>query len=326
MFSSKRFSQWRTLAAQALVAFSLLLALAVLPVGSVPAQAAPAKPFPEVIPLPNGFQPEGIVAGRGTDFYVGSLATGAVYKGNLRTGQGDVLVPPHADRIAVGLAFDPRTDYLFVAGGPTGQLYVYDTASGADVADFQLAAPGTGFINDVIVTGHAAYVTNSFDDVLYKLPLAPNGALPDPSEVEEIDLPDEFENEGFNANGIEATPNGKLVVIVHSGLGALYRFDTESGEITQIDLGGGEVPSGDGLLLQGRTLYVVQNFLNQIAVVELDPDLRSGEVVDTLTDPDFRIPTTVAGFGNALYAVNARFDVADPDMDTEYKVVKLCRR
>ena len=30
------------------------------------AAAAPAAPFPEVIPLPNGFQPEGVVMGRGT--------------------------------------------------------------------------------------------------------------------------------------------------------------------------------------------------------------------------------------------------------------------
>jgi len=110
--------------------------------------------------------------------------------------------------------------------------------------------------------------------------------------------------------------------VVHSTLGTLYRFDTESGEIAMIDLAGGSVSSGDGLVLEGKTLYVVQNFLNQIAVVELEPGLFSGEVVGTLTDPDFDIPTTVAGFGNALYAVNARFSTP-PTPETEYDVVRL---
>jgi hypothetical protein len=85
------------------------------------------------------------------------------------------------------------------------------------------------------------------------------------------------------------------------------------------------VTAGDGLLLDGRTLYVMRNRLNEIAVVELDRTLTSGEVVDTITDPDFRVPTTIAGFGNSLYAVNARFGT-DPTPDTEYEVVRVLRR
>jgi hypothetical protein len=321
MFTSEFLNRRRVVAAQAIVVASLLLALAVLPAWSAPAKAA--KPFPEVIPLPNGFQPEGIVAGRGTDFYVGSLAGGAIYKGDFRTGAGDILVDaPPDERVAVGLAFDPRTDYLFVAGGPTGQAYVYHAVSGEEVADFQLTDRTARFVNDVIITGKAAYFTDSFQALLYRLPLAPNGELPDAPAIEEIELPTEFAGPGFNANGIEATANGKVLVVVHGTLGTLYRFDTESGEIAMIDLAGGSVSSGDGLLLEGKTLYVVQNFLNQIAVVELEPGLFSGEVVGTLTDPDFDIPTTVAGFGNALYAVNARFSTP-PTPETEYDVVRL---
>jgi sugar lactone lactonase YvrE len=99
---------------------------------------------------------------------------------------------------------------------------------------------------------------------------------------------------------------------VHSSLGVLYRIDPATGAATTIDLGGASVPSGDGILLQGRTLYVVQNFLNQVAVVELDPGLASGAIVDTIVSDGFRIPTTVARAGNRLYLVNARFDVAFP--------------
>ena len=53
-----------------------------------------SHPFPAVIQLPIGFQPEGIEIGRGTTFYVGSVATGAIFRGDLRTGAGGVFVSP----------------------------------------------------------------------------------------------------------------------------------------------------------------------------------------------------------------------------------------
>lgn len=308
------------------LAVVLLLAMLgpmVMPVSAAPAK--PGEPFPKILPLPDGFRPEGIVTGRGTDYYVGSLADGAIYRGDLRTGEGDLLVTPPPGRVAVGLAFDPGCNALFVAGGPTGQVYVYDASSGAERAAYQFTAPGAGFVNDVIVTQDAAYFTNSFQAVLYRLPLAPGEGLPDPADVDVIPLPDEFAMGGFAANGIEATRDGRLLVVVHSGLGTLYRIDTASWEATPIDLGGEAVPSGDGLLLQGRTLYVVQNVLNQIAVVKLEPGWASGTVMDRLMDPDFRVPTTVAGFGDALYAVNARFDIT-PGPDTEFEVVRVAEQ
>jgi sugar lactone lactonase YvrE len=100
--------------------------------------------------------------------------------------------------------------------------------------------------------------------------------------------------------------------------------DPTTGTATRIDLGTGSVPNGDGILLQGKTLYVVQNVLNQIAVVKLDPDFTSGTIVDTITSPSFRVPTTIAKFGDALYAVNARFDTP-PTPDSEYEVVRVTR-
>jgi hypothetical protein len=89
-------------------------------------------------------------------------------------------------------------------------------------------------------------------------------------------------------------------------------------------MGGGGLPSGDGILLHDKTVYVVQNFLNQIAVVQLEPDFGSGTVVHTISDANFRIPTTIAKLGDALYAVNARFD-ATPEPGTEYEVVQVSK-
>lgn len=120
----------------------------------------------------------------------------------------------------------------------------------------------------MIVTREAAYFTDSFHSVLYQLPLGHGGELPDPSAVEEIALSGDFEfvPNAFNANGIEATPNGHALIVVNSANGMLYKVDPASGETTRIDLGADAVLNGDGILLVGRTLYVVQNFLNQIAV------------------------------------------------------------
>ena len=89
--------------------------------------------FPNIIPVPDGFYPEGIAVGRGTDFFVGSMLDGDIYRGDLRTGEGAVLVQKEVldGDIAVGLAVDRRTNYLFVAGG-FGTARVYDAGTGGD--------------------------------------------------------------------------------------------------------------------------------------------------------------------------------------------------
>jgi streptogramin lyase len=281
--------------------------------------------FPSLIPLPNGFQPEGIAVGRGSEFFVGSIPTGAIYRGDLRTGEGEALVPPQAGRSAIGLSLDERANYLFAAGGPTGNGYVYDATTGANVATYSLTAPGT-FVNDVVVTRDAAYLTDSFRPFIYRIPLSAGGVLPDPTAVEEVALGGDFVfvPGAFNTNGIDATPNGKWLVIVNSTLGTLYRVDPQTGDASLIDLGGGAVPNGDGIWLDGKTLYVVQNSLNQVAVVQLNPELTAGEITGLVTDPDLDVPTTLAEFGSNLYAVNARFSTP-PMPDTGYDVVKVSK-
>jgi sugar lactone lactonase YvrE len=299
----------------------LTLLLIVLSVTMIAAD----KTFPEVISLPNGFRPEGIAIGKGSTFYVGSIPTGAVYSGDLRTGEGHILVPPQEGRAAIGLKYDERTGLLFVAGGPTGFAYVYDGQTGAGVAAISLTPPSPDtFINDVVVTNDAAYFTSSRQQVLYRVRLEHNGHLPTPAVAEPLPLSGDyvFTPGQFNANGITATPNGKTLIIVNSVDGVLYNVDPNTGAATRIDLGGDAVPNGDGILLQGNTLYVVQNQLNQIAVIELNHDLTSGTIVETITNPSFDVPTTIARFGNALYAVNARFSTP-PTPDTTYNVIRV---
>lgn len=290
-------------------------------------QAAPARPHhpPETIPLPAGFQPEGIASGPGGTLLVGSIPTGAIYRIDPRSGDGEILVEPQTGRAAIGLKRDRRTDNIYVAGGPTGRVFVYDADTGADVAEFQASEDPSSFVNDMVVTRRAVYFTDSFLPVLYRLPLRPNGEIA--GELETLPLSGDYEflPGEFNSNGIVASDDGKWLIVVHSTLGVLYRVDAATGEATLIDVEGDAASNGDGLLLDGCKLYVVQNFSNQVAVVRLSRDLSSGTLVDTLLDDDFDVPTTIARVGHSLYAVNARFSTpATPE--TTYDVVRVDTR
>jgi hypothetical protein len=271
-----------------------------------------ARPFPDLIPLPSDFGPEGIAVGHGTTFYAGSLAAstrGQILVGDLRTGETAILVP--SDGVpAIGMKHDARSNLLFVARGGSGMGTVFDAASADVVASYQLQAAPT-FINDVVITREAAYFTDSQAPFLYRVELGPAG---EPSaDATPIPLPGTF-----RTNGIAATRNGKHLFVVNGATAQLHLLDTVTHTPAPVDLGGGTLPNADGLWLDGKTLYVVQNTRNQIAVVELSPDYLSGAIVRVITEPFTsnpltKVPTTIAGFGNALYAVTAGFAAPSPD-------------
>jgi sugar lactone lactonase YvrE len=290
--------------------------LRVLALAAVSAAAA----FPQVIQLPRGFQPEGIEIGKGTTFYVGSVANGAIYRGNLRTGTGAILVAGQSGRAATGIELD-RFNRLFVAGAGTGDASVYNARTGALIRTYDFAG-GDTFINDAVVTRNAAYFTDSRKALLYVVPIGSGGVL---GSSRTLPLTGDFSlANGFNLNGIDATANGMTLVAVQSSTGKLFRIDPNSGVTRAISLGGESVPNGDGILLTGKTLYVVQNQLNRVAVIALSSDLASGRVVTRLADPDFAVPTTIDDHGRRLYAVNARFGIANPS-GAEFQVVQLSK-
>jgi sugar lactone lactonase YvrE len=288
--------------------------LALVGVGAGITAVEAASP-PHRIPLPRGWFPEGIAIGHGNALYVGSIPTGSIYRANARTGDGGVFIDGAQGRSAIGLSIAHRK--LFVAGGETGQAYVYNARSGNEVATYQLVR-GPTFVNDVIATKGAAWFTDSVNPVLYRVPLRRNGAPGDAGDVETVALSGDIKYQaGFNVNGIEATPNGEHLVIVQSNTGLLFKVDADTGEATRIDLGGKKVVNGDGILLDGRRLFVVQNQFNQVAVVKLDRGLLAGEIVQRLRDPSFDVPTTVARAHGRLYLVNARFNTP-PTAGTRY--------
>lgn len=321
----------------ALPALSLILSLGL-------SNSATAQSFPKTIPLPNnalyGFQPEGISLGDGHIAYVGSLADGSIYEADLRTGAGSLLVQGSlGTMLAVGLDFDESSGYLFVAGGIFGDGRVYDTKTGELVAQLPLGLPGASWINDVVVTRDVAYFTDSFGPHIYSGPHIYKVALDSQGApvgtVQPLTLggdwfdvfPDPPEELVINANGIVATPDNGTLIVVNSASGRLYTVDPDTGLATEIDLGGVGVPAGDGLVLKGKTLYVVQNLLNQVSVFTLSPDYSAATHTQTLTDADFKIPSTADNFGPWLYVVNARFDVCFPleycGPDKQFDIVRV---
>ena len=279
--------------------------------------------WPNQIFIPKGFEAEGIELGKGHDFFVGAFSysgdltqAGSVYKGNLCTGEGAVLVQQKG-RLLSGLSYDERTDYLYAGikdpgvfeGNFTNQgVAILDGTSGELVQEIIF---GDGIeINDALVTSDAVYLTDSLNPALYKVPLDGNGQ---PSAAwEKIELSDfvmDYTGLGFNANGLVGDFDGKELVVVNVTTGVLYKIDTESGASTPIEIDGDEglFPDGDGLVMDGRRLYIMQNFAQKIAVVELSDDLSRGTFVENLVSDKFAIPTTIIGFEDHIYAVNTDF-------------------
>ncbi|WP_241521835.1 hypothetical protein [Arthrobacter pityocampae] len=311
-----------TRAAVALAATALLLPAAgavAAPSTSLPASVASHRHQDTSIPLPGASSAEGIAKGEGSTFYAGDLGLGDIFRGDIRKGTAELFIDAPDGRAAVGLKADVRNDLLFVSGGGTGQAYVYDTETGAAVADFQLAT-GDAFINDVTLTRDGAYFTDSRSAELYFVPVGDHGELGEPETIA-LSGPAAVVTPGFNLNGITSVGRGRTLIVAHSANHAIYTVDPETG--VSADIATGALPNVDGILAKGDTVYAVQNRINQVSRIDLSKDLTRGEVEDVITSPLFNVPTTVALFGNTLALVNAKFGVVDPG---GYEVVTVSAR
>jgi sugar lactone lactonase YvrE len=306
----------------------ILLALPIL------SASAGDKPFPKTIDTPVGSAPEGFTIGKGHTAYNGSV-DGSVYKIDLRSGQGEILVAADSDSTdcrKLGMRVDPRTNYLFIAGCVYGNAYVYDADDGTLVMEYQLSPPFIGAINDLAITEDAVYFTDSFRPVLYRLPLSEDGALPESDvDIEEIPLPDEFILDFDNdfccgGNGIVATPNGETLIIGHSNLAILYRMDLTTYEVDPISIDPPLDGFLDGIAMRGHTLYImtptVPSPVDRIQVVALDKGMLSGDIEGIITDPELDDVASGAIFGNSLYVNNARYSQY-PWVGTEFWITKL---
>lgn len=261
-------------------------------------------PGAEIYPEGVAYQPET------GNFFVGSTTDGAVFRGSVEnSGEMEVFLEPGSDgrETAVGMKVD-EMGRLFIAGGDTGRISVYDATSGSLIRLLETPSAGMTLINDVAVTPDgSAYFTDSMRPVLFKVP-ASGGAVGDVESWIDLEGTAIEYGEGFNLNGIAATKDGRYLITVQSNTGKLFRIDTQSKEVMEIDLGGETLENGDGILLDGQTLYVVRNQQALIVPVELSEDFTSGEVGEGFTDPSLAYPTTIAKYDNRLLVVNSQFD------------------
>lgn len=287
---------------------------AALVVAPSPAVAAAG---PDRIDLVTGSMPEGIAAGPGTTFFAGARSDGAVYAGDVTTGVVELLVAGDGEGPAVGLLYDARSGLLWVAGGNGGDITAYDAETGEVV--FRQVVEGAGFLNDLVITDDAVYVTDSFRNRLTVITLD-SQAFPD--ESRQLVLSGDYvQPAGFGANGIRELPSGDLVLV--SG-GVLYAVDPATGTADIIEVSGRQLAGGDGLVIDGSTLYVVNGYGgDEVAVLRLSADSGSAQAVGVVRAQELDRPTTGAIVDGALYVVNGRFQTLGQNPEAAVYVTKL---
>lgn len=251
--------------------------------------------------------PEGVAYDAASgDFYVSNSEDGTIYRSNVTEGpeEAEVFLEGRTDgrSIVFGMKVDEQ-GRLFAAGGSTGRAFVYDTATGDLIKAFDTNPNGQTLMNDVTVTQDAAYFTDSFRPTLFRVSLTDENV----GEIEPwLDLsgtPIEY-GEGNNLDGIAATPDGRYLIVAQPTTRNLYRIDTNTEQVTQIDLGGEDISAVNGIWLEDQNLYAASDETDEIFPVELSEDFTSGTVGEPFTDPSLEFPTTIAKHDEGLLVVN----------------------
>lgn len=249
--------------------------------------------------------PEG-VAGRGRTFYVGATGDGTIYRGTVDSATVTEFITGAAGKSAIGMKV--AGGRLYVAGGTTGKITVYDIGTRQQVASFDTGAGG--FLNDLVVTHRGdVFVTDSFRPILWHVTAAQVSAGSGTPEQIAVG-PEIVYTTGFNLNGIVARGDGRQLIVVQTNTGKLFRIDLGAGtptsrRIAQVDAPA--LPGGDGLLLDRGRLVVVQGSPAALRFLKLGDDASRARLVDTRTDPTLRGPSTVARVHKLLLVVNADF-------------------
>jgi sugar lactone lactonase YvrE len=277
-----------------------------------------------VIVLPGASSAEGIAAGGGATFYAGDLRQGNIFRGDLQRGTAELFIDAPQGRMAMGMAADVAHDLLFVAGGRTGQGYIYDTRSGATMASYQFGNPATSLVNDVALTNDGAWFTESRQARLYFVPVSQAGVPEATFRTLTVSGPAADITVGtVNLNGIQATPNGETLIVAHSVNAQLHTVDPATGASATI--AGISVPFVDGIVLEAERLWAVQNLSNHVSQIRLGPDLTSGAVEEVIASDLFQVPTTAARVGNRLAVVNSHMVAGFPPNADQYEVIVVDR-
>ncbi|MFI1157437.1 SMP-30/gluconolactonase/LRE family protein [Streptomyces sioyaensis] len=265
--------------------------------------------------------PEGIAADPRTgDIYVGSYATGAVYKATPGRHAARIFLPSGTDgrTTANGLKVD-RAGRLWVIDSTAG-VAVYDLHDRKLIARFDVTGSAKSFVNDLaIAPDGSAYLTDSYRGVLYRVTprqlarAAAHGGRAELTTAYDLTpaLPPAPAG-GVTLNGIVADPSGRYLLTVDMTAGTLYRVDLASGAVRQVAQHGGDVVHGDGLEMRGNTLWAVHNVTNTISRWKVGDDGASARMVRRITERTLQIPTTMVCSGGRMLVVRSQFDKGGP--------------
>lgn len=285
----------------------------------------PDEPAADIIVLPGATSTQGIARGAGYTFYCGDLFRGDIYRGDLKRRTAELFIKAPGGRYSMGVEADLQHGRLFV-GGALGWAHVYDIQTGETVSTYQLGAiddQASTLVNKVCVTRQGTYFSDTSSAFLYFVPVSPAGEL-GPARTIPVTGPAAEISGEYNLNDIVAPGGaGEPLIIAHTANGRLYTVDPRTGASRVIE--GVDVPKADGLVLEGRRLWVIQNWINQVSRVRLDQDLTSGTVESVIRNDAFQFPTTAVLFDDKLAVVNAKLDTGTPPAADEYEVVIVSR-
>jgi Cu-Zn family superoxide dismutase len=260
-------------------------------------------PAPGILLEGIGYDPQ-----RETLYVSGVNDGGRIYRGRVGEATLEAWLPAGADgrTTARGIDVDGQ-GRVFIAGGPTGRLWVV-SPDGATLA--ALSAPAGTFFNDVAIgRDGAAYFTDSNQPRIWRVAPGAGGAWEatlwlDAAATVPVVLP------GFNLGGIVATPDGRWLLVSQGTTGRLWRVDLATREIVPVDLGGASIVNADGIVLRGHTLWVVQNFTRQVSELKLAGDWASAQLVSVTPTPANRTFTTAKIAKGRLMLVDSQFGFA----------------
>jgi superoxide dismutase, Cu-Zn family len=254
------------------------------------------------------------------DAYAGSLSDGTLYRLPAAGGRAQVWSAAGADgRGSVAGVKVDRGGRLWVAGGYDGKLWIYDLASRAAEASFDVDTRPS-CVNDIAFgPGGEAYVTDSFIPTLFRA-VGSSGALEPWVDFREQGVP---WPEGLNLNGIVLTGDERHLVSCQTNTGRYWRVELASGDVDEVALEGGPLEHSDGLAREGATLYAAVNALNRIAVIELAADGASGTVRGMLRSDAFAFPTAIAVRERRLLIVNSQLDRFGSTAQLPFTVVAI---
>jgi Cu-Zn family superoxide dismutase len=256
--------------------------------------------------------PEGVTwHRRSKSYFVGATGDGTIYRGWLgrKKLRPFITVNPSAGRAAIGM--QAVGNKLYVAGGPTGKLFVYRISTRELIGTFD-TGPG-GFLNDLTVTarGHV-YITDSFRPVLWRVSPAKIRAGSGTPAAIDVSPEITYLAGQFNLNGIVWAGHGEFLTI-QSATGLIYRIKLDQGAPggrTIAQLAAPPVTGGDGMIWDRGRLVIVDGDPASLTFMALSTDLTEAFITKVRTSPLLRGPSTVARAWNRYLVVNADFSTS----------------